>query len=60
MVCYKVCAMVEDKEKLLNLKLDGLQKHVAKKKTLNSSSKIFGGWLLRQQWQPTPKKWKGS
>jgi hypothetical protein len=34
MVCYKVCSLVESKDKILNLKLDGLQKHVGKGKTL--------------------------
>jgi hypothetical protein len=34
MVCYKVCSLVESKDKILNLKLDGLQKHARKRKTL--------------------------
>jgi hypothetical protein len=34
MVCYKVCSLVEVKEKLFNLKLDGLQKHAKKRKDL--------------------------
>jgi len=34
MVHYKICSLVEDKDKNLNLKLDGLQKHASKKKTL--------------------------
>jgi hypothetical protein len=32
MACCKFCSMVENKEKLLNLKLDDLQKHARKKK----------------------------
>jgi hypothetical protein len=31
-VHYKMCMVVEGKEKLLNLKLDGLQKHCNKQK----------------------------
>ncbi len=51
MVHYEVCFMVEGKEKLLNPKLDGLQKiGCTKKENLNSSSKTFGGLLLQQQW----------
>jgi hypothetical protein len=34
LVCCKVCSLVEGKDKILNLKLDGLQKHVGKKKAL--------------------------
>jgi len=44
MVCYKVCAMVEDKKKKnLNLKLDGLQKHVGKEKALTPHPRILVG-----------------
>jgi hypothetical protein len=42
MVHYKIFFLVEGKDKLLNPKLDGLQKH-AGKKILNSSSMTFGG-----------------
>ncbi len=50
MVHYEVCFMVEGKEKLLNPKLDGLQKiGCTKKENFNSSSKTFGGLLLQQQ-----------
>lgn len=35
--------MVEDKEKLLNLKLDGLQKHVGEEKALTSHPKNLVG-----------------
>jgi hypothetical protein len=31
MVCCKVCLVIEGKEKFLNLKFDGLQKHVSEK-----------------------------
>ncbi len=41
LVCCKVCSLVEGKDKILNLKLDGLQKHVGKKKAL-----IFHQWIL--------------
>ncbi len=34
MVCCKICSLVEGKDKILNLKLDGLQKHASKRKTL--------------------------
>jgi hypothetical protein len=34
MVCCKVCFKVDGKEKLLNLKLDGLQNHVGKQNSL--------------------------
>ncbi len=30
----KICSIVEDREKLLNLKFDGLQKHLGKRKVL--------------------------
>jgi hypothetical protein len=34
MVHYKICSLVEGKNKILNPKLDGLQKHASKRKTL--------------------------
>jgi hypothetical protein len=34
MVRCKVCSLIEGKEKILNLKLDGLPKHPKEKKTL--------------------------
>jgi len=33
-VHYNICSLVEGKDKLINSKLDGLQKHVGKKKAL--------------------------
>jgi len=38
-----VCSLVEGKDKILNLTLDGLQKHVRKKKTLISNPRILVG-----------------
>jgi len=43
MVCYKVCFTVEGKEKLLNLKLDGLQSHAGKQNVLVVHLGIFMG-----------------
>ncbi len=34
MVHFKVCSLVENKDKILNPKLDGLHKHARKRKTL--------------------------
>ncbi len=42
-VCFKFCSMVENKEKLLNLKLDDLQKHARKKKFLVFCSSVLVG-----------------
>jgi hypothetical protein len=36
MVRYKVCSSIENKEKILNPKLDALHKHARKRKTLIS------------------------
>jgi hypothetical protein len=36
MVCCNICSLVEGNKKLINPKLDGLQKHVRKRKTLTS------------------------
>lgn len=40
---YKIYSVVEGKEKLLNPKLDGLQKHSGKKKALVVPSRIAMG-----------------
>ncbi len=43
MVCYKVCSLVEVKDKILNPKLDYLQKHVRKRKTFISHPWVLVG-----------------
>jgi hypothetical protein len=43
MVCCKICSLVENKNKLLNPKLDGLQKHVGKKKALVFRPRVLVG-----------------
>ncbi len=43
MVRYKVCSLVENKDKILNPKLDGLQKHTGKRKTLISCLGVLVG-----------------
>jgi hypothetical protein len=43
MMRCKVCYLVEGKDKIMNPKLDGLQKHAKKKKkNINFLSKSFG------------------
>jgi hypothetical protein len=42
-VCYKIYSIVEGKEKLLNPKLDNLQKHSNKRKTLVAHLKVVMG-----------------
>jgi hypothetical protein len=41
MVRCKVCSLIEGKDKILNLKLDGLPKHAKKRKTLISYPRIL-------------------
>jgi hypothetical protein len=43
MVHYKICSLVEGKDKKINRKLDGLQKHASKKKTLIPHPRVLVG-----------------
>ncbi len=43
MVHCKVCSLIEGKDKILNLTLGGLQKHVRKRKTLISNLRVLVG-----------------
>ncbi len=51
MVCYKVCFIVEGKEKLLNLKLDGLQSHVGKQNALVHLGIFMGEYCINNDSQ---------
>ncbi len=42
-VCSRICSVVEGKEKLPNLKLDGFKKHLGKRKALVTHPRIVMG-----------------
>jgi hypothetical protein len=44
MVDWKVCSMVQGKEKVINPKLNGLQEHVRKRKALVPCLKVW--WVI--------------
>jgi hypothetical protein len=58
MVHYKVCSLVEGKDKILNLKMDGSQKHVGKRKALIFHLGVLAGSLISTMTDNT-KEMKG-
>ncbi len=51
-VHYKVYSLVEGKDKILNLKLDGFQKHVGKRKAIIFHPRVLAGEsYINNDWQ---------